>query len=96
MTKPVAKQAGRDLNAFRASHDKNFIVPKKIDEALKVLGPDKWEYQADFLKLAEVSVTDLAMFREQFADFLVSVGSKTKKTVWCGSKALATKLRAMA
>lgn len=91
----ATKKTGRDISEFRSAHDKNFIVPKKIEDGLKALGPDKWDYQADFLKLAEVSITDLAMFREQFAEFTVSVGSKTKKTVWCGSKALATKLRAM-
>ena len=95
MTKPAAKTTGRDINAFRESHDKNYIVPKKIEEALKALGPDKWEYQPDFIKLCEVSVTDMAMFREQFADFTVTVGGKTKKTVWCGSKGLAIKLRQM-
>lgn len=95
MTKPVAKTTGRDLSAFRASHDKNFIVPKKIEDGLKALGPDKWEYQAEFVTRAQVSVTDLAMFREQFTDFLVEISGKTRKTVWCGSKALAAKLKAM-
>jgi hypothetical protein len=95
MTKPAAKTAGRDINAFRESHDKNYIVPKKIEEALKALGPDKWEYSADFIKLCDISVTDMAMFRESFSDFWLEVGSKTKKIVWCGSKGLATKLRQM-
>jgi hypothetical protein len=90
-----ALQAGRDLNAFRASHDKNFIVPRKIEEGLKLLGPDKWEYQPEFIKLCQISVTDLAMFREHFSDFLVEISGKTRKSVWCGSKALATKLREM-
>jgi hypothetical protein len=91
----TAKQVGRDINAFRESHDKNTIVPRKIDAALKALGPDKWEYQPDFIKLAEISVTDMAMFREQYADFTVEIRAKIRKVVWCGSKALATKLRGM-
>lgn len=91
----TAKSIGKDLAAFRSSHDKNFIVPKKIEDGLKALGPDKWEYQADFVKLCQISVTDLAMFREQFSDFLVEVSGKTRKSIWCGSKGLATKLRAM-
>ncbi len=91
----AAKKPGRDLSEFRASHDKNFIVPKKIEDGIKALGPDKWEYQADFLKLSMLSVTDLAMFREQFSDFLVEIGGKNSKLVWCGSKELAKKLRTM-
>lgn len=95
MTAKIVKKTGRDLSEFRANHDKNFIVPKKIEAGINALGPDKWEYQADFIKLCQISVTDLAMFREQFSDFLVEVGGKTRKSIWCGSKALATKLRGM-
>jgi hypothetical protein len=91
----VAKKTGRDINDFRSLHDKNFIVPKKIAAAIKAMGPHKWEYQADFVKNYQISVTDLAMFREQFSDFVVEISGKTRKIAWCGSKALATKLRAM-
>jgi hypothetical protein len=89
------KAVGKDITAFKDSHDKNTIVPRKIEEAFKLLGPDKWEYQPEFIKLAQISVTDLATFREQYADFYVEIRAKTRKVVWCGSKALATKLRAM-
>jgi hypothetical protein len=89
------KAAGKDITAFKESHDKNTIVPKKIEEGFKALGPDKWEYQADFIKLCQISVTDLALFREQYAGFTVEIRAKTRKVVWCGSKALATKLRSM-
>ena len=91
----AAKTVGKDINAFKESHDKNTIVPKKIEEGLKVLGADRWEYQPEFLKIAQISVTDCALFREQYADFTVEIRAKTRKVVWCGSKALATKLRAM-
>lgn len=91
----AAKKTGRDVNEFRAAHDRNFIVPKKIEEGLKKLGPDKWEYQVDFLQLAQLSVTDCALFRDQFSDFIVELGGKNSKLIWCGSKELAKKLRAM-
>lgn len=94
MTKP-AKSPGRDVSEFRSTHDKNFIVPKSIEEGLKALGPDKWEYNEEFRKLCGVSTTDLSLFREQFAEFWLEAGSKTKKIVWCGSKGLATKLKGM-
>ncbi|MDR5726727.1 MAG: hypothetical protein RB191_04580 [Terriglobia bacterium] len=95
MTTAAKKTVGKDIDSFKLAHDRNTIVPKKIEEGFKLLGPDKWEYQADFIKLAQISVTDLAMFREQYADFQVEIRAKTRKVIWCGSKALASKLRSM-
>ena len=84
---------GKSLSDFRAAHDRNFIVPKKIMEAIKKLGSSGWEYELPMLKLAGLSTTDLATFREQFAEYIVIV-DRTKR-VWCGSKELAQKLREM-
>lgn len=95
MTTAAKKTVGKDITAFKDSHDKNTIVPRKIEEGLKLLGPDRWEYQAEFVKLCQISPTDLALFREQYADFSIEIRAKTRKVVWCGSKALATKLRGM-
>lgn len=92
----TAKTPGRDLTEFRGSYDKDFIVPRKIEAALAKIGHERWDYNQDFQKLAGVTTNDLALFREQFTDFLVEVGGNGhKKIIWCGSKALATKLRAM-
>lgn len=94
--KETLKKPGRDLQAFRESHDKNFIVPKKIEAAITKLGPESWEYEVDFLKLAGLCTRDLAMFRDGFEDFTVLVTNKNNsKRLWCGSKTLAAKLRAM-
>ena len=92
------KSTGKDLAAFRAQHDRNFIVPRKIEEAIKKLGPDCWEYEQPFQKLAEISNTDVGLFREKFMDFIVEVKGSSRSSarrIWCGSKALATKLRQM-
>ena len=87
----VAK-VGRPLSEFRAAHDKNFIVPAKIKDALKALG-DGWEYEAQFIRLAGISQTDMGNFREQFSDHIVLV-DRTKR-VWAGTKSAAAKLREM-
>lgn len=94
MTEAKVRVAGKSLADFRAAHDKSFIVPKKIKEALEHLA-DGWEYEAQFIKLAGISQADCSVYREQFADFLVVVGGKTQKRVWCGTKKLATQLREM-
>lgn len=89
------KTTGKDFEAFRAAHDKSFIVPKKIREGLAKLG-ESWLYEAEFMKLCSLSQTDFAAYRDQFTDFYVTVGGRTAKRVWAGTKAFANKLRGSA
>ena len=84
---------GRSLAEFRAAHDKNFIVPQKIKAALKALG-DGWEYEAQFIRLAGLSQTEMSTFRSLFEEDHVVVVDRTKR-VWAGTKAVAAKLREM-
>jgi hypothetical protein len=93
-----SRASGKSLEEFRSAHDKNYIVPKKIEDALKKLG-DSWEYEIDFMKMAGVSTTDMVTFREQFENHIVAVkvnGSSHRKNVWAGTVAFAAKLREMA
>lgn len=88
---------GKTLEEFRSVHDKNYIVPKKIKDALAKLG-DSWEYEVDFMKTAGISTTDLVSFREQFEAHIVVVksnGSSHRKNVWAGTVSFASKLREM-
>lgn len=84
---------GHSLDDFRQKHDKGYIVPKKIKEALKELG-QSWVYEAEFMRLAGISSTDLSTYREEFVDDHVVVVDRTKR-VWCGTKGFAEKLREM-
>lgn len=89
--------AGKTLADFRAVHDKNFVIPQKITKALEELG-DSWEYELEFQKRAQLSVTDFAKFRDQFAEFWVDLPTDRTsrgKRVWAGTKTMATKLREM-
>ena len=86
-------KVGKSLADFRAAHDKDYIVPSKIKAALKQIG-NGWEYEADFLRLASVSVADLALYRDQFGDHWVVV-DRSGKRVWAGTKALADEMRSM-
>lgn len=88
----TTKTTGKDLEAFRAFHDKSFIVPKKIKEGLTKLG-DSWLYEAEFMKMCMLSQADFAAYRDQFSEFFVDVGGRNPKRVWAGTKAFATKLR---
>ena len=91
----MKKVSGKDLEAFRAMHDKSFIVPKRIQEGLAALG-DSWEYEAEFIKRCGVSQTDFAAYRDQFSDFFLETGGTggaRGKRVWAGTKAFAKRLR---
>lgn len=83
---------GKSLEDFRGLHDDSFIVPNKFRAALESLG-ESWEYEKDFIIRAGVNQTQFGRYREQFADFQIEIGGKTKKRVWAGTKAFANKLR---
>jgi hypothetical protein len=86
--------AGKTLADFRSAHDKSYVVPHRIREALAKLG-DSWEYDAGMLKLAQLSTTDLAAYRDQFRDHIVMTNGRNPKRVWCGTVKLAEQLREM-
>jgi hypothetical protein len=90
-----AKQ-GRTLADFRAAHDKNVIVPSKIRAALAEMEKEhaeNWSYEADLIKRAGISQTDMSMFRDQFAEHIVETSGKTSKRVWFASAKVAAKVR---
>lgn len=92
---PPEKSAGRTVLDFRAEHDKSYIVPKRIRDALQKLG-NSWEYEVGFLRLAGLSTTDLATYRDEFSEYLVLVGGRNPKRIWAGTVELAKQLREMA
>lgn len=95
MTKATEVKTGRSLDDFRAAHDPDYIVPKRIKDALTKLG-DGWAYDQEFLKLSGLSTTQLATYRDQFEEFFIMTGGKSPKRIWAGTKGFAAKLREMA
>ena len=86
--------ARKSLAEFRKQHDKSFIVPQKVRAALKALGARGWAYELEFLRLAGLSTTDLAAYRDVFEDHWLVV-DRTKR-VWAGSPAFKAELARMA
>ncbi len=81
---------------FRAAHDKNVIVPTKIKAALDSMAkehPESWLYEQELLKRAGLCTTDLAMFRDQFQDYIVETSGRVSKRVWFASIASANKIK---
>jgi transposase len=85
------KRAGRSLAEFRATYDKDTIVPGKIRAALKVL--DVWQYEAQFAKLAGVSLSDLGNYRDKFAGYVVAL--RESRRAWAKTTAIAKAMREM-
>jgi len=83
---------GRSIAEFRNTFDKNTIVPAKIKAALKALGPNGWEYELQFVRLAGLNQADLGNFRDMFADFIVPLKDRR---AWAGSKKTAIELKGM-
>jgi len=87
------KQVGRTLTEFRSEYDKDYIVPKKIKAAIKQVGAG-WAYESEFAKLAQVSLADLANYRDMFAEHVVTLREKGRRA-WAGSVATAKAMREM-
>jgi hypothetical protein len=96
---PVARaaaapnKAGKSIADFRATYDKDFIIPQRIRAGIKALGAG-WEYEVAFAKLAGVSLNDLGNYREQFADYVVTL-KRDGKRAWAGTVSMAKAMRGM-
>ena len=88
----------KSLAQFQQTYDKNVIVPRKIEDALKRLG-DGWETEMEFMKGAGLTNVELANFRDNYTDYIVVVASVTghpnRKRIWFGSKKAAAEARKM-
>jgi len=93
------KPKAKTLDDFRANHDRSVIVPNKIKAALAKLleiGPEHYEYEADFIKIAGISQADIGLFRDQFLDHVVETPkthASREKRVWFGDRKVAAKVR---
>lgn len=87
----------KNLEAFRAAHDPNVTVPNKFRDGFASLLKEKsegaWEYEADFVKRAKLSQTELGKFRAQFGDHVVETKGKSAKRAWFADKDDAAKMR---
>jgi hypothetical protein len=90
---PAAHVKGvRSLAEFKQTYDQETIVPTRVNAALKELGAG-WLYEVEFAKLANVTTTQLSMFRDRYAEHIVSV--RDSRRIWVGRKATADEMRRM-
>lgn len=95
----ASKTVARTVSDFRNAHDRDVIVPRKIKAALEELakiGPEHYEYEIDFMKLASISAGEVTKYRDQFAAHIVETPAahgKSVKRVYFGNAKTAAKLR---
>jgi|SRR6185437_9548625 len=95
-----AKKAGKTLADFRAQFDRDVITTNKIkatfEEMLKV-GPEEYETESDFFKLAGISVNDIKNLRDTFAPHIVEMPALKRERapirVWFADAKVAEKAR---
>ena len=86
----MSKKQPRTLADYRAAHDPSVIVPSRIRAALAAMvkeGRENWEYEAEFMKRAALSPTQMGQFREQFAAHIVLAPGRHQrnpKRIWFG------------
>lgn len=98
--KPQTKRKGKvggTVDEFRNQYDPGYIVPKRIDAALKKLG-NAWLVESEFKDLAEISQNQIAAFRDEYEDHVVVVkdaktSRRAPRNIWCGTVEFAEKLR---
>lgn len=83
----------RSLIEFQQAHDPDTVVPAKINEAVKRMGPDGWLYEAELARLAGVSMTTLAQYRDLYQPLIVQL--RAGRRAWAGSNELAQQMREM-
>jgi hypothetical protein len=91
-TRPDSAPARKTVATFRELHDRNVIIPKKIRETLDAMkakdGPEAWEYEADFIRLAGIGGSDLNAHRDEFAEHIVEAkpigkgNTRSPRRVW--------------
>ena len=88
----MAKAAPRSVASFKAAHDPSVVIPNKIRAALAKMekdhGPEHYEYESDFYKLAGVSTQQLGAHRDEFDAHVVDAkpigagNSRAARRVW--------------
>lgn len=89
---PKVKVDARSLSEFRNTYDKDTIVPKAVNTALKALGSG-WLYEVEFAKLAGLSLKDLGLYRDRYAEHIVVI--RDHRCVWVGKATVAEEMRRM-
>lgn len=96
---PAKKFAAKTIADFRSLHDPSVVVPNRIKAALDQMaqeGAEQWEYEADFLKRANVTPVQLNAYREHFKAHYVEGQDPKRRTgvrAWFGSTKAAKAVR---
>lgn len=85
----------KTLDDLRAVHDDGVVIPARIKARLAAMfkiGPEEHDYEAEFLKAANVSNNKISAFRQQFKKHIVALPNKGKR-IWFADPKVAAKFR---
>lgn len=86
------------LADWKASYEPDIVIPNKIKAALASLlkeSEEGWESEADFIKRAKISNTQIGAYRSKFEKHIAlgRESGKSEKRFWFASAKVAAKAR---
>lgn len=96
------KAKPRTLADFKSSHDKDVIIPRKIQAAIDTaakVGPEHYIYESELIAQLGLSQSDFGKYKGQFEKHIVPVDYEngkrlsSAKRAWFPNVKLAAKLR---
>lgn len=88
--KPIRKMSLEDI---RSKHDLDYIIPQAIEKAIEKLGEEYSLYELDFCKLAGISTSNIAKYRDQYEEYWCTPRDSKTTRIWCGSVEMANSVR---
>lgn len=88
----------KTLADLRAVHDDAVVIPDRLNKRLAAMlkvGGEEHDYEADFLKAANVSNNKIGPFRAQFKAHIVRTIGANPKRIWFADAKVAKKFRAL-
>ena len=91
---PGPKKAGIPVAEAYAQHDKSTYIPKRIRDAIPLIGEGCFLREQEFMRLCNVkNPTDFAKYRDMFSDHWVDTKGRNPYRLWFCEKDEATNFR---
>jgi len=88
----------KTIDDFKTTHDRTYLIPTAIKNALSDLGPEHWLTEAEFMKSRhfrahKITKLEIQEYSPPFEGYIVEL--PRGKSAWAGSTELATQLQTM-
>lgn len=89
----------KNLADAKSLHDPDTVIKRKIEArftAMLKIGPEEWDYEADFIKAADISQKNASDYRKHYEGHVAltpRIGGSREKTIWFADQKVAKKFR---